>query len=434
MATNSTFNAKWQQPDVNPVGNGSYTGQFSPMDAEQPTTEPLFRQRAAGEAPVTSAELFFDLVFVFAVTQVSHFLLQHLDWVGALEAAFLLLAVWSCWIDTVLITNLLDPTRQAVRLALFALMAIGVIFSAALPEAFNSGGLIFAVAFALFQFGRTVFIAWATRSRPAYFTHFERTAIWVAIYSSFWIAGGLVEGIPRFVCWAIALSLDYIMPAFGYPLPGLGRGNFQVLEIEGGHVAERTSLFVMIALGESVLVTGATFASLKWSPEVIAAMASGLLSSMAMWWIYFTWSSDLAKSVIARSNNPSRFIIRAFGYVPWIVVAGIVTAAVGDDLTLAEPHDPPSLAAASVLIGGTALFLLGALLFEFGALGKWSRIRLVALIATLLLIPLVPHLTTLMLSALATAILIAVAAAEHIWLLHKHRKGNLVPVRPEIPL
>jgi len=392
------------------------------MDADQPANDPVLRERAAGEAPVTSAELFFDLVFVFAVTQVSHFLLQHLDWRGALEAAFLLLAVWSSWIDTVLITNLLDPARQPVRLALFALMAVGVVLAAALPEAFNNGGLIFAIAFATFQFGRTIFIAWATRSRPAYLTHFLRTAIWVAIYSAFWIAGGLVEGTPRFVCWAVALALDYIMPAFGYPLPRLGRGDLQVLEIEGGHVAERTSLFVMIALGESVLVTGATFAALKWTPEVIAAMASGLLSSMAMWWIYFTWNSDLAKSVISRAGDPSRFILRAFGYVPWVVVAGIVTAAVGDDLTLAAAHDPPTLSAAWVLIGGTALFLLGALLFELGALGKWSRIRLAALAATLLLIPLVPYLTTLMLSALATAILIAVAASEHVWIRHKRAR------------
>jgi low temperature requirement protein LtrA len=402
------------------------------MSDDAPITETtLLRSREEREAPVTSAELFFDLVFVFCVTQVSHFLLHHLDWLGALEAAFLLLAVWSSWVDTVLITNLLDPNRQPVRTALFVLMAVGLVFAAAIPEAFNDGGLIFAGAFALFQFGRTIFIAWATRSRREYLLHFTRTAVWVAIYGSFWIAGGLVEGVPRFVCWAIALSLDYFMPLFGYPVPGLGRVSFQTLEIEGGHVAERVSLFVMIALGESVLVTGATFAELQWTPEVIAAMASGLLSSMAMWWIYFYWSSDAAKSVIAASRTPSRFIIRAFGYVPWIVVAGIVISAVGDDLTLAEPLEPTGIAAACVLIGGPALFLLGALLFEFGAIAKWSLIRLAGLVATLALALAYSRLSMLVLSIAATTILIAVAAAEHVWFARKHARQKLASLKVE---
>ncbi|HVY52006.1 MAG TPA: low temperature requirement protein A [Devosia sp.] len=384
-------------------------------DAMGGAAEGLFRVRSQGEAPVTPAELFFDLVFVFAVTQVSHFLLDHLGWLGAVEAAILLLAVWSSWVDTVLITNLLDPGRQPVRAALFALMAVGLVFSSALPEAFAERGLVFGTAFALFQFGRTVFMVWATRSRPKSSASFLRTAVWVAIYGAFWIAGGFAEGPARFACWSLALLIDYLMPVFGYPVPGLGRTAFEVLAIEGAHVAERVSLFVMIALGESVLVTGATFAALEWTPPVVIAVASGLVQSAAMWWIYFYWSSESAKTVIARASDPSVFIIRAFGYVPWIVVAGIVIAAVGDDLTLGDPLATPDVARIWVLIGGPALFVLGALLFEYGALGKWSRIRLAALAALALLVPLAPRLTSLGLSLATTTLIVAVAIAEHIW-------------------
>lgn len=385
------------------------------MSTEQSGTGTLFRERREGEAPVTSAELFFDLVYVFAVTQVSHFLLEHLDWVGAVEAAILLLAIWSSWVDTVLITNLLDPRRQPVRVALFGLMVVGLVFAGALPEAFEGRGLAFAVAFALFQLGRTVFMVWATRGRPAATGNFLRTSVWVAIYGAFWIAGGLLEGLPRFACWSVALLIDYFAPLIGYPIPGLGRTNFELLEIEGAHVAERVSLFVIIALGESVLVTGATFAGLEWTPETAAAMASGLLQAMAMWWIYFYWSSDTAKTVIARARDPSVFIISAFGYVPWVVVSGIVVCAVGDDIALAHPHEPTSAAAAWVLIGGPALFLLGALWFEYGAIGKWSRIRLAALAGMALLVPVAPWFTALGLSAASTTILVAAAAAEHLW-------------------
>src|ERR1044072_5060180 len=139
----------------------------------------LLRDRNSDHrAEVTSVELFFDLVFVIAVTQVSHALVEHLTWLGALEAAIMLLAVWWAWIDTAWITNWLDPHKPLVRLMLFVLMALGLVMSSSLPEAFGERGFAFTVAFVVFQLGRTLFTLWAVRGDAELLRNFVRIFIW----------------------------------------------------------------------------------------------------------------------------------------------------------------------------------------------------------------------------------------------------------------
>jgi low temperature requirement protein LtrA len=183
----------------------------------------------------------------------------------------------------------------------------------------------------------------------------------------------------------------------------------------------------MIALGESILVAGVEFAELAWTLEAVVAMLSALIQSMAMWWIYFYWTSDRAKQEASHSATPARYMASAFGYVPWILVAGIVIAAVGDHLVLTHPSGHTDAATAWVLIGGPALYLFGALLFEFGALGKWSRIRIAGLAAMGLTVLLVPFVTPLVLSIVTTTILCAVGLAERIWL---HRTNTATQSAP----
>src|SRR5215207_6754000 len=166
------------------------------------------RTRDSGEQRVTPLELFFDLVFVFAVTQLSHLLLDHLSIRGVLETLFLLLAVWWAWVYTAWFTNWFDPDRLPVRLVLVAVMLASLLMSVAIPEAFGERGLMFALAFVAIQVGRTAFavLALYNASHPLSGT-FWRILTWLVAAGVLWVAGGLVEGGARYVLWLLARSL-----------------------------------------------------------------------------------------------------------------------------------------------------------------------------------------------------------------------------------
>ncbi|RYE48163.1 MAG: low temperature requirement protein A [Hyphomicrobiales bacterium] len=372
----------------------------------------LRSRRPEHHAQVTSVELFFDLVFVIAVTQISHALVEHLSWLGALEAALLLLAIWWAWIDTAWITNWLDPDKPLVRLMLFVLMGIGLVMSSSLPEAFGDRGLAFAIAFAAFQLGRTAFMLWAVRARPTLYRNFIRIIIWYAASAALWVVGGLAGGEARLICWLIAVALDSVSPALGFRVPGLGRADTRDWDVDGGHMAERSGLFVMIALGESVLVTGVGFTQLAWTPDVVLAMTVSLLQSIAMWWIFFGQHAEAASAAISNSPDPGRVARQAYTYVPILLVAGIVVSAVGDEIVLAHPMGHLEAATILVLIGGPALFLLGAALFKLAVFGHWSAPRFGGLLAILALYPLAAGFSPLLLSSLTTGIVVLVAVWE----------------------
>jgi low temperature requirement protein LtrA len=373
----------------------------------------LLRERGPGKhAEVTAVELFFDLVFVIAVTQISHSLHEHLTLLGALQAAMLLLTVWWAWIDTAWITNWLDPQTPLVRLLLFILMGLGLVISSSLPEAFGERGLPFAVAFVTFQLGRTAFMLWAVRADATLSDNFVRIAIWYAASAVFWLAGGVAEGELRLWLWLVAVILDASSAIAGFWVPGLGRSDTHDWTIDGGLMAERSGLFVMIALGESVLVTGRAFTELDWSWPLIFGMAVSLLQSIAMWWIYFGQHAGAAQAAIARTDDPGGLARFAYTYVPILLVAGIVVSAVGDEIVLSHPDGHMETAAALVLTGGPALFLVGAVLFKLAVFKYWSIPRLCGLAATVALYPLATGMTPLLLSTATTAIMVALAAWE----------------------
>src|SRR6185437_14924717 len=201
----------------------------------------LLRARGGHDhARVTFVELFFDLVFVFAVTQLSHGLLAHLTLRGAVETGLLMLAVWWLWIFTAWITNWLDPEQRPVRVMLFVLMAAGLVLSASIPQAFGSRGLAFALAYVFMQIGRSLFMLWTLGRHDARnFRNFQRILTWFIGAAVFWIAGGLAEGDKRLVLWAIAIGIEYLMPAAGMWVPGLGRSTSLDWRIDGPHLAER---------------------------------------------------------------------------------------------------------------------------------------------------------------------------------------------------
>src|SRR3712207_3132506 len=341
------------------------------------------RTRNGGEQRVTSLELFFDLVYVFAVTQLSHRLLEHLSLRGALETLMLFLGVWGVWVYTAWFTNWFHPNQLPVRLVLVAVMLASLLMSVAIPEAFGKRGLMFALAYVAIQVGRTAFTFIALRkslgtSHPLSRT-FQRILTWFVGSGVVWIIGGLLEGEARYAVWLLALGVDYSGPVVGYYIPGLGRSQTEEWTIEGGHFAERCQLFVIIALGESILVTGTTFGEIEPSALAVCAFVVAFVGSVALWWIYFARSAaKAAREVFTSSEDPGRLGRSAYTYFPLPMVAGIIALAAADELTVAHPGEHGTLASVALTLGGTALFVAGHAFFKWAVFGLLPFSRAVA--------------------------------------------------------
>lgn len=376
----------------------------------------LLRARSPhGHHRVTYVELFFDLVFVFAVTQLSHTMLAHFTPLGVLQTTVLFLATWWVWIFTSWVTNWLDPDRTPIRIMLFAMMIAGLVLSTSIPKAFDSRGLVFALAFAGMQVGRSVIAALSMPAdEPALRMNLWRIAIWLACSGVFWIAGGLAEGNVRLALWIVALAIEYVSPAMRFRVPGLGASSFKEWEVEGGHMAERCALFIIIALGESIVVTGATFADAVWTAPTVAAFSVALLGSIAMWWVYFHIGAEAGSEHISRSHDTGRLARLAYTYLHLPIVAGIVVSAVGDELLLAHPDGHADGKAILSMIGGPLLFLIGTVLFKQNIRGHLQPSHLVGIGLLVLLAPFAHQLSPLALSGATTVVMLMVAAWEAI--------------------
>lgn len=366
-----------------------------------------------GHHRVTYVELFFDLVFVFAITQISHTLLAHFTPLGVLQTTVLMLAVWWVWVFTSWITNWLDPERTPVRVMLFALMIAGLVLSTSIPKAFESRGFAFALAFAAMQVGRSLFFLWAVpKSETGHRRNFARIASWLSVSAVFWIAGGLADPQTRLVLWLIALAIEYTGPAARFRTPGLGASSTRDWVVEGGHMAERCALFIIIALGESIVVTGATFAEAAWSAPAIAAFLVALLGSIAMWWIYFHIGAEAGAEHISNVQDTGRLARLAYTYLHLPIVAGIVVSAVGDEMLLAHPDGHTGLKQVLTIVGGPLLYLAGVILFKRSIHGRLQLSHLVGIGALAVLMPFAHLLSLLALAAVTAAILLIVAAWE----------------------
>ncbi|MGO4333900.1 low temperature requirement protein A [Labrys sp. KB_33_2] len=383
------------------------------MTAEQSGTTSFLRERDGHEARVSYAELFFDLVYVFTVTQLSHSLLEHLSWGGALQTLVLWFAVWLAWQYTCWFTNWFDPEKTPVRICLFALMALGLIMAAALPEAFGERGLIFALCFAAIQVGRTAFAVFSLGAGTPISRNFQRMIGWNLIAACIWIAGGLAEGEARIVLWIIAVACEYFAPWFGFWLPGLGRSDpGKEWTVEGGHIVERCALFVIVALGESVLVTGATLAkSPAWDAPGLIAFFVAFLGSIAMWWVYFDISTKDATEAIVESENPGQ-IAAYTHYLHVALIAGVIVTAVGNDLSIAHPAHHVDFGGMAVIFGGPAIYLIGNALYKRLIYGGVPITHVAGLLALAIMAPFAFMTDLLMISGITTVILLVVAIWE----------------------
>jgi len=381
-------------------------------------TSLLRRQRGADRAKVGMVELFFDLVFVFAVTQLSHTLLADLSFGNAVRVAMLLLAVWWVWIYTSWVTNWLDPERLPVRICLFVLMLAGLALSASIPEAFGSRGLVFACAYAFMQVGRTAFSWWAVRNEDvARVRNFQRICAWLGVAAVFWLVGGFADGEERLAAWALALVIEFVSPIVFFWTPGLGRSSLSDWDVEGAHMAERCALFIIIALGESLLVTGATFAELQWDWETLVAFSSAVLGSILMWWIYFDTGAQRAEHRITHSSDPGKHARRAYTYLHTLIVGGIIVCAVADEVVLMHPGHAEG-AGMAVILAGPACYLTGTALFKWSTNGRptppLSHMAGLVLIGLLAVAVAPLHLTPLVAGVATTLVLAVVAVWESV--------------------
>jgi low temperature requirement protein LtrA len=324
----------------------------------------LLRERTGHADRVTNMELFFDLVFVFAITQLSHLLLSHLGARGLFQTALLFAAIWWSWTYTTWITNYLDPDKRPVRFMLLGVMGTSLLMSSVLPEAFGSRGFLFALAYVAMQFGRTAFAVAALRERPAVSMTFQRALCWFAVSGVFWLIGGLLDGRAREIFWLIAVAIDLAAPIFRYWTPHWGISEISDWTISGHHLAERSQLFLILSLGESILITGATYGVMEHGFKVFLAFLIAFVGSVGLWWLYFDRGADEASQVIAASTNPARLGRLAYTYLHIPLVAGVIVTAVGDELSIAHPGGDTHGWTAFALLCGPMIFLIGQIGFK----------------------------------------------------------------------
>jgi low temperature requirement protein LtrA len=381
---------------------------------ERPSTLRTGQGHESGK--VGFVELFFDLVYVFAITQLSHSLLHHFNKVGLAETAFLMVAVWWVWVYTTWAMNWLNPAATSVRLMLFSQMFAGLILAVAIPYAFNTGGFAFAGAYVFMQVSRSLFTAWALRSDPGHFRNFIRISLWLMASGVFWVAGAFLEHEARWIVWGIALLIEIAGPYAFYWTPGLGASTTGDWDIRGEHMAERCGLLMIIALGESLLVTGATFAEQTLSLIPIAGLVTAFVGTVAMWWVYFNIGAERAAHRIAQAEDPGQLGRLAYTYLHIPIIAGILLTAVSDEIVLLHPmghHGATAPLEGLALLGGPALFLVGNLFFKKAVFGKFARSHIAGIVMLAAAAFAMPVAGPLALGLFATVVMVIVGAWEH---------------------
>jgi low temperature requirement protein LtrA len=365
------------------------------------------------EAPqrATFLELFFDLAFVFALFQLSHELLQHLDWSGALQVLIVFLAVWRVWGITTWITDRLDPQQQRLQLLVIVSLLGIVVLAAALPQAFGKYGLIFAGVYVALHLGRYLALVLALRGHELQRVT-VRAVFWAGVSAVPWIAGALVHPAAREGLWGLAVVVDYAVFALNFPIPGRARvSSAWEPPVAAEHYAERYQQVFIIALGELILISGLGLSAGGFAPARTLAFVVSILGTALLWRIYIYRSGELLSAAFAASPLSAR-LGRFTVYVHLAMVFSIVVTAVGDQLVITHPSGPTQLAWAMVILGGPALFLVARAGFEYTVFTRVSWYRPVGVLVLAALTPLMHLASALPTLVVAVAVLAGVAAVD----------------------
>lgn len=381
----------------------------------------LLRERDGKSARVSNMELFFDLIYAFAITQISHSLVSDLSLVNGLQCLVMWFGVWLAWQYTCWVTNWFDPDKISMRLMLIIIMLLGLLGATAIPHAFNneSLGWTLALSFACIQVVRNGFVLLNLGLNHSLSPNYKRIFAWGTLSAILWIVGAtFLDYKMKLIFWGLATASEYFSPMLGFPTPFLGRSSTKEWTIEGGHMAERCQLFVIVALGETLLMSGATLSSslVIDTPKIIAFITS-FLSSVAMWWIYFDTSSEDGSRAIRKSTDQGK-MGEYFHFVHVILIGGIILCAVASELFLATPDAPMNDNFVAILIGGPAVYLFGNILYKRIIYNHFPTSHIAGLFMLAVLIP-VSYMTDLLMVGILTMVVLIIVAA---WSSHVRKK------------
>ncbi len=373
------------------------------------------------EHQVTPLELFFDLVFVFGITQVTGLLAADPTWHGVLRGMLVLAALWWAWEVYAWLTSATDVDEGGVRLVMLASMGAMLFVGLAVPGAFGDDAVLFGIAYLLVRLLHLVLAATVVRDEPDRRDSLLRFAPTAIAGPSLILLAGFLEGRERIAVWLLALAIDYLGPL----VVGVGRG----WRVAPEHFAERHGLIILIALGESIIAIGLG-AGLVLDAEVIAGAALGIVVISALWWLYFDVAAILGRMRLERAEGPElqRLALHAYSYLHLPMIAGIVLFALGLKTTLAHPGDELGTVPAVALCGGAALYLLGLVAFLFRLTGRIFRRRTIGAIVLVALIPVAVAIPALAALALVSAVCALVVVYEVIL----HREHRIYVRHPEI--
>jgi low temperature requirement protein LtrA len=364
------------------------------------------------EGRVTSAELFFDLVFVFVVTQLSARLVHDLTIGGAAKTMFLLLAAWWAWVYTTWVTNWFDAGTLAVRAILLVAMLAGLLGAVSIPDAFGDRAPLLVAGYVGIQTLRNVFVVVVMDRDDALYRPVQRILAWTCAVAPWWIAGALVHDEARIAVWSVALALDYAAPFAGHWVPGLGRSQPRDWQLEPSHFIERLELFLIIALGESIVAAGATASNLEPTPGRLTALLVSVLMTTAFWWLYFDFHAGRTLERLRSAGDERGRLGRDLSYLYVVLVAGILVSSVGDELVIAHPGAHPGAAELVAIAAGPAVYLLGSVALKVRVLRvRWER-RAIATALIVVATALGESLPFLALYAIILLVLIALAGVE----------------------
>jgi low temperature requirement protein LtrA len=372
------------------------------------------------EHRVTPLELFFDLAFVFAFTQVTSLLVDDPTWGGVLRGMLVIAALWWAWSGFAWLTSTLDVDEGGVRLAMLASMGAMLFVALAVPGAFGDDAVLFGVVYLLVRVLHLVLYATVSRDDPDLRTALLRIVPTELLGASLLVVAGFLEGDERIGVWVVALGIDYFGPA----VRGL-RG----WRIAPEHFAERHGLIILIALGESIIAIGVG-AGLELVPGVMAAAALGIVVVSALWWLYFDVAAIFARGRLmqARGVEQARIALHSYSYLHLPMIAGIVLFALGLEAVLHDVAEALHTVPAVALCGGASLYLLGHVASLFQTTGRVFRRRTVGALVLLALIPAAVAIPALAALALVSAVCSLVVTYEAI----AHREHRVQVRHPEL--
>ena len=353
-------------------------------------------------------ELFFDLVYVFAIIQLSHLVIEHLSWEGAAQAVVVFAAVWWGWNYTAWAMNWLNPRSTAVHLLTGVLMLAGLGMSVAIPSAFGDGAWLFVGCYLFMGVLRPVFMIVAFRGTQLA-SNYRMLLCWTVLAGVLWILGAALPAEYRLGIWFLAVLVDYAAPLAQFRIPGLGAAPMHLWDTDAEHLAERNRLVFIIALGESILLMGGSVVEHGHiTPALALSLTVGFASIFVLWWNYFAVPGAHGVS----GDASTRALRTAYAYAHALMVLGAILVAVSIELRLAHDHLTPAIV--TVTIAGPLVYLAGNLLFARSRFGRLGRSRLVAAGALVLLgaVALLtwPHLPTMVLSVAVLAVTATLAS------------------------